>query len=142
MQPISYPSRDGLTIHGYLTTPRDVEPRGLPLVLVVHGGPWARDEWGYDGEAQWLANRGYAVLQVNSALAGYGKTSSKPNPRVGARCSTFIAAWNGPGPPTAERAGYTSTGGFGATPRLGARASAPVFRGGVDYVGISKLLPS
>jgi dipeptidyl aminopeptidase/acylaminoacyl peptidase len=74
MKPISYTSRDGLTIHGYLTLPVGVEPRNLPMVLNVHGGPWARDTWGLDGEAQWLANRGYAVLQVNfRGSTGYGK---------------------------------------------------------------------
>ena len=74
MQPISYKSRDGLTIHGYLTTPPGVEAENLPLVLYVHGGPWARDTWGYDPVAQLLANRGYAVLQVNyRGSTGYGK---------------------------------------------------------------------
>jgi dipeptidyl aminopeptidase/acylaminoacyl peptidase len=74
MQPISYPARDGLTIHGYLTTPVGIPAQHLPTVLLVHGGPWARDTWGYDSEAQWLANRGYAVLQVNfRGSTGYGK---------------------------------------------------------------------
>jgi len=74
MQPISYASRDGLTIHGYLTVPPGVEPKNLPMVLNVHGGPWWRDSWGYDGEVQWLANRGYAVLQINfRGSTGYGK---------------------------------------------------------------------
>lgn len=74
MQPITYSARDGLTIHGYLTTPSNVPAQDLPAVLLVHGGPWARDTWGYDPEAQWLANRGYAVLQVNfRGSTGYGK---------------------------------------------------------------------
>jgi dipeptidyl aminopeptidase/acylaminoacyl peptidase len=74
MQPISYKSRDGLTIHGYLTTPVGIPAKNLPTVLLVHGGPWSRDTWGYDSEAQWLANRGYAVLQVNfRGSTGYGK---------------------------------------------------------------------
>lgn len=74
MQPIAYPSRDGLTIHGYLTTPVGIPAQNLPTVLLVHGGPWARDTWGYDPEAQWLANRGYAVMQVNfRGSTGYGK---------------------------------------------------------------------
>jgi dipeptidyl aminopeptidase/acylaminoacyl peptidase len=74
MQPISYTARDGLTIHGYLTTPVGIPSENLPAVLLVHGGPWARDTWGYDPEAQWLANRGYAVLQVNfRGSTGYGK---------------------------------------------------------------------
>ena len=74
MEPIRLMARDGLELHGYLTTPPDVEPRGLPTVLLVHGGPWHRDAWGYDGEVQWLANRGYAVLQINfRGSTGYGK---------------------------------------------------------------------
>ncbi|MBI3406871.1 MAG: S9 family peptidase [Planctomycetes bacterium] len=74
MKPISYKSRDGFTIHGYLTVPEGVPPKSLPTVLLVHGGPWGRDTWRYDGMTQWLANRGYAVLQVNfRGSTGYGK---------------------------------------------------------------------
>jgi dipeptidyl aminopeptidase/acylaminoacyl peptidase len=74
MRPIAFTARDGLKIEGYLTLPPGVPPRDLPLVLDVHGGPWHRDEWGYDPESQWLANRGYACLQVNfRGSTGYGK---------------------------------------------------------------------
>jgi dipeptidyl aminopeptidase/acylaminoacyl peptidase len=74
MHPISYATRDGFTVRGYLSVPRGVEPRNLPTVLLVHGGPWARDFWGYHPEAQLLANRGYAVLQLNyRGSTGYGK---------------------------------------------------------------------
>jgi dipeptidyl aminopeptidase/acylaminoacyl peptidase len=74
MKPISFTARDGLTVHGYLTLPVGSTANQLPAVLLVHGGPWARDTWGYDPEAQWLANRGYAVLQVNfRGSEGYGK---------------------------------------------------------------------
>jgi len=74
MRPITYDSRDGLRIHGYLTVPPDGEPRGLPLVVNPHGGPWARDSWGFNPEVQFLANRGYAVLQMNfRSSAGYGR---------------------------------------------------------------------
>ena len=73
MEPITLSARDGLAIHGYLTRPRFGSPP-FPLVLVVHGGPWVRDTWGYNPEAQWLANRGYACLQVNyRGSTGYGK---------------------------------------------------------------------
>ncbi len=73
MTPVQFPSRDGLTLHGYLTLPVAWKGPG-PLVLHVHGGPWTRDSWGYHGEAQWLANRGYAFLQVNyRGSTGYGK---------------------------------------------------------------------
>ena len=74
MEPVAYEARDGLTIHGYLTIPVGLEPKNLPTVLLVHGGPWARDTWGYSPIVQWLANRGYAVLQVNfRGSTGYGK---------------------------------------------------------------------
>jgi dipeptidyl aminopeptidase/acylaminoacyl peptidase len=74
MQPISYTSRDGLTLHGYLTLPVGVAAKNLPTVLLVHGGPWSRDSWGYHPVVQWLANRGYAVLQVNyRGSTGYGR---------------------------------------------------------------------
>jgi dipeptidyl aminopeptidase/acylaminoacyl peptidase len=74
MEPISYQARDGLTIHGYVTFPVGVPRSGLPVVLDVHGGPWARDTWGFDPSAQWLANRGYVCVQVNyRGSTGYGK---------------------------------------------------------------------
>ena len=74
MKPISYRSRDGLKIHGYLTVPPGIVPKKLPTVLLVHPGPWLRDTWGYNPIVQWLVNRGYAVLQVNfRGSTGYGK---------------------------------------------------------------------
>jgi len=74
MEPVSFTSRDGLTIHGYATFPPDKPRRNLPMVLNVHGGPWARDAWGYNPEAQLFANRGYLCLQVNfRGSEGYGK---------------------------------------------------------------------
>ncbi len=74
MKPVKYKARDGMTIHAYLTLPKGVPAKNLPTVLVIHGGPWARDVWGYNAEAQFLANRGYAVLQPNfRGSTGYGK---------------------------------------------------------------------
>ncbi len=74
MKPIEYKSRDGLTIHGYLTLPKDVEAKNIAVVVNPHGGPWARDQWGYNPEAQMFANRGYGVLQMNfRGSTGYGK---------------------------------------------------------------------
>jgi dipeptidyl aminopeptidase/acylaminoacyl peptidase len=74
MKPITYKARDGLTIHGYLTTPVGVEARNLPAVVLPHGGPWHRDIWEFDPLVQLLANRGYAVLQPNfRGSTGYGK---------------------------------------------------------------------
>lgn len=75
MEPIHYPSSDGLEISGYLSLPKGVEPQNLPLIVFPHGGPWARDHWGYHSYAQFLANRGYAVLNVNfRGSTGFGKT--------------------------------------------------------------------
>ncbi|MCO4292759.1 S9 family peptidase [Solitalea sp. MAHUQ-68] len=74
MKPIKYTSRDGLTINGYLTLPVGVDPKNLPVIINPHGGPWARDEWRLNPEVQFLANRGYAVLQMNfRGSTGYGK---------------------------------------------------------------------
>ena len=74
MTSISYKSPDGLTIPAYLTLPVGVAAKNLPLVVFPHGGPWGRDTWGYDRDAQFLANRGYAVLQPNfRSSTGYGK---------------------------------------------------------------------
>ena len=74
MKPISYKSRDGLTINGYLTLPKGVEAKSLPVVINPHGGPWYRDTWGFNSEVQLLASRGYAVLQMNfRGSTGYGR---------------------------------------------------------------------
>ncbi|MBL9039013.1 MAG: S9 family peptidase, partial [Archangium sp.] len=71
---VSIPSRDGLVLPAYLTLPPGAAPQSLPLVVLVHGGPWWRDSWGFRGDVQLLANRGYAVLQVNfRGSTGYGK---------------------------------------------------------------------
>ena len=75
MDPFSFTARDGLTIHGYVTFPPGGQRSGLPTVLDVHGGPQARDVWGFNPEAQWLANRGYMTVQVNyRGSTGYGKS--------------------------------------------------------------------
>jgi dipeptidyl aminopeptidase/acylaminoacyl peptidase len=74
MKTIAYKSSDGLEVPAYLTLPKGVPAKNLPLVLFPHGGPWARDGWGYHSYAQFLANRGYAVLQPNfRGSTGYGK---------------------------------------------------------------------
>ena len=84
MRPVVITSRDGLKLVSYLSLPLDADPdaagrpqQPLPLVLLVHGGPWARDTWGYESEHQLLANRGYAVLSVNyRGSTGFGKKFS------------------------------------------------------------------
>ncbi|NTV84945.1 MAG: S9 family peptidase, partial [Bacteroidales bacterium] len=78
MLPVTYQSRDGLTIHGYLTLPKGYTmetAKKLPVIVNPHGGPWARDYWGFNPEIQFLANRGYAVFQMNfRGSTGYGKS--------------------------------------------------------------------
>ncbi len=74
-KPVSYQSRDGLTINGYLTLPKNKKGKNLPIVINPHGGPWARDIWGYNPTVQFLASRGYGVLQMNfRGSTGYGKS--------------------------------------------------------------------
>jgi dipeptidyl aminopeptidase/acylaminoacyl peptidase len=74
MKPIEFMARDGMKLYGYLTTPVGVDAKSLPMVEFVHGGPWGRDQWGFNRYAQWLSNRGYAVLQINfRGSTGYGK---------------------------------------------------------------------
>ena len=74
MKPVRYKSSDGMEIPAYLTIPKGSSGKNLPTVLYIHGGPWGRDSWGYHSYAQFLANRGYAVLQPNfRASTGYGK---------------------------------------------------------------------
>ena len=74
MKPIKLTARDGMKLNGYLTLPPGVPAKNLPLLLVVHGGPWARDSWGINPYIQLFANRGYAVLQINfRGSSGFGK---------------------------------------------------------------------
>ena len=74
MKPVKYTARDGLVIRGYLTLPKGIPAKNLPVVVNPHGGPWARDNWGYNPEIQFLANRGYAVLQMNfRGSTGFGR---------------------------------------------------------------------
>jgi dipeptidyl aminopeptidase/acylaminoacyl peptidase len=145
MQPISYKASDGLTIHGYLTLPVGVAPKNLPMVLFPHGGPWARDSWGYNGQVQWLANRGYAVLQPNfRGSTGYGKSFLNAGNRqwAGSMHQDLIDAKN-----WAVAAGYADPakvaimgGSYGGYAVLAGVAFSPdAFAAGVDIVGPSNL---
>ena len=74
MKPVVIKTRDGMNMNAYLTLPAGLPPKNLPMVLFPHGGPWARDVWGYNPYAQWFANRGYAALMPNfRGSTGYGK---------------------------------------------------------------------
>ncbi len=146
MQPISFTARDGLTIHGYLTTPVGIPAKDLPTVLLVHGGPWARDSWGYDPEVQWLANRGYAVLQVNfRGSTGYGKAFVNAGNREWAAKmhDDLIDAVNwivqqGIADPKKVAIMGGSYGGYAAL--VGLTFTPDVFAAGVDIVGPSNLI--
>ena len=146
MQPISFPARDGLTIHGYLTLPVGLEPKNLPMVLNVHGGPWGRDTWGLDNEAQWLANRGYAVLQINfRGSTGYGKAFVNAGDRewAGKMHTDLIDGKN-----WAVKQGYADAtkvcimgGSYGGYATLvGLTFTPDEFACGVDIVGPSNLV--
>lgn len=145
MKPIKYTTRDGLTIEGYLTLPVGSDGKNLPTVVIPHGGPWARDVWGYDPEAQFLANRGYAVFQMNfRGSVGFGRRfweiSFKQWGRSmqdditdgvyylikeGIADSNRIAIYGG------SYGGYATLAGLTFTPTL--------YACGVDYVGVSNL---
>ncbi|WP_217922330.1 S9 family peptidase [Miltoncostaea oceani] len=146
MRPVTITSRDGLRLHSYLTLPLDAEPRDLPAVLVVHGGPWARDAWGYDPQAQLLANRGYAVLQVNyRGSTGFGKAFMHAAERefAGRMHDDLIDAveWLvGEGIADRSRVGIYggSYGGYAAL--VGATFTPDVFAAVVSVVGPSSLV--
>ena len=146
MQPVSYQARDGLTIHGYLTTPVGIPAKDLPTVLLVHGGPWWRDRWGYNPEAQWLANRGYAVLQVNyRGSTGYGRDFLNAGNRewAGKMHDDLIDGvnWltdNGTANPKKIAIMGASYGGYATL--VGLTFTPDVFVAGVDLVGISNIL--
>ncbi len=146
VRPIRYQSRDGLTIHGYLTLPVGGPSQNLPCVINPHGGPWARDGWGFNPEAQFLANRGFAVLQMNfRGSTGYGRQfweasfgqwglSMQDDITDGVHWlidqgiadPARIAIYGG------SYGGYATLAGITRTPDLYAAA--------VDYVGVSNLL--
>ena len=148
MNPVEYTSRDGLTIHGYLTLPKGYtmeNAKNLPVVVNPHGGPWARDQWGFNPEVQFLANRGYAVFQMNfRGSTGYGRkfweASFKQWGRTmqdditdgvtwlidqGIADKDRIAIYGG------SYGGYATLAGITGTPDLYAAA--------VDYVGVANM---
>ena len=142
---VRFPARDGLPLHGFLTLPVGVEPRNLPLVLLVHGGPWMHDTWGYNAAVQFLANRGYGVLKVNfRGSTGYGRR------HLTAAIGEFAAAMHddlidavdwavAQGYADPGRVGIVggSYGGYAAL--VGVTVTPEKFAAAVDYVGISDL---
>ncbi len=145
MKPVKYTSRDGLEINGYLSLPRGVEHKNLPVVVNPHGGPWVRDVWGFNPEVQFLVNRGYAVLQMNyRGSIGYGRKfweiSFKQWGRTMQDDITDGVNWlvkEGIADPKrvaiygGSYGGYATLAGLAFTP--------DVYAAGVDYVGVSNL---
>ena len=144
MKPITYKARDGLTIHGYLTLPHG-DGKNLPLVVNPHGGPWARNSWGYDPEVQFLANRGYGVLQINfRGSTGYGRAFWEASFKQWGKTmqddvtdGVKYAIAQGIADPKrmciygGSYGGYCALAGLAFTPEL--------YACGVDYVGVSNL---
>jgi len=145
MKPIKYKSKDGLTIEGYLTLPKGQEAKNLPLVVNPHGGPWARDVWGFNPQVQFLASRGYAVLQMNfRGSTGYGrkfwKASFKEWGLTMQQDITDGVNWLVSEGVTnkdevciygVSYGGYATLAGLAYTPDL--------YKCGVDYVGVANL---
>ncbi|MBN2520040.1 MAG: S9 family peptidase [Bacteroidales bacterium] len=145
MKPIKYLSRDSLTIHGYLTIPIGQKPKKIPVVVHPHGGPTARDFWGFDPEVQFLVNRGYAVFQMNfRGSTGYGRTFKEAGYgqwglqmqdditdgvewliEEGIAHKNKVAIYGG------SYGGYATLAGLAFTPDL--------YCCGVDYVGVSNI---
>lgn len=145
MKSISYQSRDGLTIHGYLTLPKGKSEEKIPIIINPHGGPWVRDTWGFNPEVQLLASRGYGVLQMNyRGSTGYGKDFWKASFKQWGRNMQNditdgvqwlideniadpdrIAIYGG------SYGGYATLAGVTFTPDL--------YRCAIDYVGVSNL---
>ena len=145
MKPIKYKSRDGLTINGYLTLPKGTNGKNLPVVVNPHGGPWARDNWGYKSEIQFLANRGFAVFQMNfRGSTGYGREFWEKSFKewgksmqdditdgVNWLIDEEIADPDRIAIYGASYGGYATLAGLAFTPDL--------YACGVDYVGVSSL---
>ena len=145
MNEISYTARDGRTIYAYLTLPNGVDAKNLPLIMNPHGGPWVQDVWGYNPEAQFLANRGFAVVQPNyrgslgfglshytSSFKQWGKTMQDDlTDCVHHLINTGIADPKRVSIYGASYGGYATLAGITFTPDLYACA--------IDYVGVSNL---
>lgn len=145
LKPITFAARDGVTLHGYLTVPRGSAGKKLPLVVNPHGGPWARDGWGFNTEHQFLADRGYAIIQVNfRGSTGFGMDhylkSRKQWGQTMQNDVTDAVQWAiDQGIADADRVciygasygGYATMAGLTYTPEL--------YKCGINYVGVTDL---
>lgn len=153
LKPIRYKSSDGLEIPAYLALPRGLAPKNLPTVILPHGGPWARDRWGYDSITQFLTNRGYAVLSPNfRGSTGYGKKFLDAGNREWAGKMQDDVTWGvkylisrGITDPKrvgimgASYGGYTALAGVAFTPEL--YAAAVSINGQNDLISLLESMP-
>lgn len=146
MDPIEYKSSDGLEIPAYLSLPKGVTAKGLPLVVFPHGGPWARDGWGFNPFAQWLTNRGYAVLSMNfRGSTGYGKKFINAGNKQWGMLMQDDITWGvkylvAKGMVDPKRVAIMG-GSYGGYATLAGLAFTPeVYAAGVDIVGPSNLI--
>lgn len=146
MEAFSIHARDGLMIHGYISYPPGKEKNNLPMVINVHGGPWHRDTWGYNSEAQWITNRGYICLQVNfRGSTGYGKNFLNAGDREwGAKMHDDLldamdyVVGKGHADPKRVAIYGGSYGGYAAL--VGATFTPDVFTCAIDVVGPSSII--
>ena len=145
MQPIQYQSRDGLTLHGYLTLPKGVKAKNLPIIIKPHGGPWARDVWGFDPVVQFLANRGIGVLQINfRGSTGYGKEFWQAGFKQWGRkmqddISDGVRWLIRQGIADPERIGIYGASYGGYAVLAGLAFTPDLYACGIDYVGVSNI---
>jgi len=145
MQPIQYKSSDGLTIHGYLTLPKNKKAENLPVIVNPHGGPWVRDTWRFNPEVQFLANRGFAVLQMNyRGSTGYGKKFMEAGFKQWGKkmqddISDGVRYLISEGIADKSRVGIYGASYGGYATLAGLTFSPDLYACGVDYVGVSNL---
>ena len=145
MKPVEYAARDGLIIHGYLTVPKGKPATNLPIVVNPHGGPWTRDYWGFNPEVQFLANRGFGVLQMNyRGSTGYGRKFWEAGFRQWGQSMqddiTDGVKWlvdQGIADPKRVAIYGGSYGGYAVL--AGLTKTPDLYAAGVDYVGVSNL---
>jgi dipeptidyl aminopeptidase/acylaminoacyl peptidase len=145
MKAISYTTRDGMTIQGYLTLPKGYKAENLPVVINPHGGPWARDHWGFNPEVQFLANNGYAVLQMNyRGSTGFGRAFWEASFKQWGKTmqddiSDGVKWLVDEGIADPERVAIYG-GSYGGYATLAGLCFSPeLYAAGVDYVGVSNL---
>ncbi|MCS7024200.1 MAG: S9 family peptidase [Bryobacteraceae bacterium] len=146
MTTVRYPSSDGLEISAYLTLPKGVAPKSLPVIVFPHGGPWARDIWGFNPYHQFLANRGYAVLSPNfRGSTGYGKRFLNLGNGEWGRKMQDDLTWGvkylvAQGMADPKRIGILGGSYGGYATLAGVTFTPELYRAGVDIVGPSNLI--